>query len=91
MRTEDGTGPWSSLAYTLVSAGDERLTCLEASRSGVDGEPIGVLSRWGADPGPRLPARPRRAVDGPRHAGGRAARYVTVFTNGKDPGTGGVP
>jgi hypothetical protein len=52
MRTDDGTGPWSSLAYTLVSAGDERLTCLEASRSGVDGEPIGVLSRWGADPGP---------------------------------------
>jgi hypothetical protein len=52
MRTQDETGAWSWLAYTLASAGDEGLICLEASRSGLDEEPIGVLSRWGADPGP---------------------------------------
>jgi hypothetical protein len=39
---------WSRLAYTLEQD-DGPLHCLEATRSGTDDEPLGVLSRWGTD------------------------------------------
>ena len=40
---------WSRLAYTLEQDDGGPLHCLEATRSGTDDEPIGVLSRWGTD------------------------------------------
>lgn len=40
---------WARLAYTVEQDVGGPLRCLEATLSGTDDEPLGVLSRWGTD------------------------------------------
>lgn len=93
---DEDLAAWSRLAYTLASADDGPLRCVEATRVADDEQPAGVLSRWCLEPTPDSPAdlvvesAATQAASGPADLAQRAVVALRAWSVDRQAVTGDV-